>query len=217
MSPSADVLVEDGTIAEASTLGVSPDDLTERLDVNRMHVAARLVDAHSRSDNGPLRDEPGRGNVLQGVTCEVVGDCALSLSSRTPEQRAAGEHHRGRFFLPTRFAGRRSPSYSRRPTPAATQRWSSTWTTAEVVRRMTSLPAETLSIEGIGLVEPGYRADSVVFDRATVSDWAAYANPHAAPVDIRDVFVSGTHVVPDRRHTGVLAGRRLALTARELA
>ena len=48
----------------------------------------------------------------------------------------------------------------------------------EAVRRLTSFPAENLGLEGRGRLEEGYFADVVVFDPATISDHATYAEPH---------------------------------------
>ena len=80
---------------------------------------------------------------------------------------------------------------------------------AEAVRRMTSLPADTLRLRHRGRLAPGSFADVVVFDPATVLDHATYADPHRYASGIRDVLVNGVPVVRDAALTGATAGRRL--------
>jgi N-acyl-D-amino-acid deacylase len=77
----------------------------------------------------------------------------------------------------------------------------------EAVRRMTSLPADTLGLRGRGrLVEEGV-ADVVVFDPATISDRATYEQPHQYAVGVRDVLVNGVPVLLGGEHTGATPGR----------
>ena len=78
---------------------------------------------------------------------------------------------------------------------------------AEAVRRLTSLPAENLKLEGRGRLEEGYFADVVVFDPETVADRATFDEPHQLAVGVRHVFVNGTSVLRDGEHTGATPGR----------
>jgi N-acyl-D-amino-acid deacylase len=50
-------------------------------------------------------------------------------------------------------------------------------TLEDAVRKMTSLPAQTLKLKDRGMLKEGYWADVVIFDPATVSDPATYENP----------------------------------------
>ncbi|HJU64829.1 MAG TPA: D-aminoacylase [Gemmatimonadaceae bacterium] len=77
----------------------------------------------------------------------------------------------------------------------------------DAIRKMTSAVANRLSITERGLVRQGMFADLVVFDPTTVSDRATYAQPHQLSVGIRHVFVNGTEVVRDGKHTGARPGR----------
>ena len=79
----------------------------------------------------------------------------------------------------------------------------------EAVRKMTSQPARRLGLAGIGLIEPGYRADLVVFDPLQVSGPATYKEPTQHPLGIRHVLVSGRPAVRDGQPTGIRAGRSL--------
>lgn len=77
----------------------------------------------------------------------------------------------------------------------------------EAIRKMSSAVANRLSIGERGLVREGMYADLVVFDPATVSDRATYAQPHQISVGVRHVFVNGSEVVRDGKHTGARPGR----------
>jgi N-acyl-D-amino-acid deacylase len=80
---------------------------------------------------------------------------------------------------------------------------------AEAVRRMTSLPADSLRLRDRGRLAPGCFADVVVFDPATVADLATYADPHQYATGVRDVLVNGVPVVRDGALTRATPGRRL--------
>lgn len=82
-------------------------------------------------------------------------------------------------------------------------------TLEEAIRKMTSAVASRLNLRERGLLQPGYYADVVIFDPATVGDRATFANPHQISTGIRDVWVNGARVVADGGHTGALPGRRV--------
>ena len=77
----------------------------------------------------------------------------------------------------------------------------------EAVRRLTSLPAQNLRIQGRGRLEPGAFADIVVFDPATVADHATFAAPHQLATGVEQVFVNGVAVLRDGQPTGATPGR----------
>ena len=77
----------------------------------------------------------------------------------------------------------------------------------EAVRRLTSLPATNLNIERRGLLAPGYFADVVVFDPATIKDNATFEKPHQYATGVAHVFVNGVQVLRDGEHTGAKPGR----------
>jgi len=77
----------------------------------------------------------------------------------------------------------------------------------EAVRRLTSLPAQSIAIRDRGLLQVGYYADVVVFDPATITDHATFENPHAYSTGVRDVFVNGTQVLRNGEHTGARPGQ----------
>jgi N-acyl-D-amino-acid deacylase len=77
----------------------------------------------------------------------------------------------------------------------------------EAIRRLTSFPADNLKIKERGRLEPGYFADVVVFDPATIQDHATFENPHQYATGVVHVFVNGTQVLKDGEHTGATPGR----------
>jgi N-acyl-D-amino-acid deacylase len=80
-------------------------------------------------------------------------------------------------------------------------------TLQEAVRRLTSLPATNLRLARRGMLAPGYHADVVVFDPATIRDHATFEQPHQYATGVRHVFVNGVQVLADGEHTGAKPGR----------
>jgi len=79
----------------------------------------------------------------------------------------------------------------------------------EAIRRMTSLPAQTLRLTDRGSIVEGAYADLVVFDPDTVIDHATYADPHRLATGVRHVLVNGQPALRDGVPTGKLPGRAL--------
>jgi N-acyl-D-amino-acid deacylase len=77
----------------------------------------------------------------------------------------------------------------------------------EAVRKLSALPASNLRIQRRGQLKPGYFADVVVFDPATIIDHATFEKPHQYSTGVRDVFVNGVQVLRDGEHTGAMPGR----------
>ncbi len=77
----------------------------------------------------------------------------------------------------------------------------------QAVYRLTTLPATNLGIKDRGALKPGYYADVVVFDPATIGDRSTFEKPHQYSVGVRDVFVNGVAVLRDGEHSGATPGR----------
>jgi N-acyl-D-amino-acid deacylase len=80
-------------------------------------------------------------------------------------------------------------------------------TLEDAVRKMTSLPAQTMRLKDRGLLKEGYWADVVVFDPDTVSDPATYQNPQQYAKGVPYVLVNGAVVIDAGRHTGARPGK----------
>ncbi|MEP6999400.1 MAG: D-aminoacylase [bacterium] len=79
----------------------------------------------------------------------------------------------------------------------------------EGVRKMTSLAAANVGLARRGAIEPGFFADLVLFDPATVTDHATFEAPHAEATGVQMVWVNGQVVFDDGKPTGRYAGRPL--------
>jgi N-acyl-D-amino-acid deacylase len=80
-------------------------------------------------------------------------------------------------------------------------------TLPDAIRRLTSLPATNLGIRQRGSLKPGYYADVVVFDPATVQDHATFEKPKQLATGVDDVFINGVQVLKNGKHTGAKPGR----------
>ncbi len=78
---------------------------------------------------------------------------------------------------------------------------------ADVIRRLTSLPASRLHLDRRGTLAPGQFADVVVFDAARIADHATYEKPHAYATGVVDVLVNGAPVLVDGKMTEARPGR----------
>ena len=77
----------------------------------------------------------------------------------------------------------------------------------EAIRRMTSQPAQNISIRDRGQLTEGYYADIVVFDPDEVQDHATFKEPHQYSTGVEHVIINGVQVLKDGEHTGATPGR----------
>ncbi len=77
------------------------------------------------------------------------------------------------------------------------------------LRKMTSLPAERIGLEGRGVIEVGAMADITVFNPETIIDKGTFQDPHQYPEGINWVFVNGQLAVAMDTITSNRAGRVL--------
>jgi N-acyl-D-amino-acid deacylase len=79
--------------------------------------------------------------------------------------------------------------------------------TEEAVRRMTSLPADNLSLKDRGRLRPGAFADLVVFDPNTIQDHATFEKSHQLSTGVSYVIVNGKLALQDGKATGAATGK----------
>ncbi len=82
-------------------------------------------------------------------------------------------------------------------------------TLEDAVRKMTSLPASRMKMQGRGVIAAGNWADVVVFDYAALQDRATWEEPFNTPTGIDYVLVNGELVVDHGKHTGQRPGKIL--------
>ena len=80
-------------------------------------------------------------------------------------------------------------------------------TLQEAIRRLTSLPASNMKLEGRGSLQPGYFADVAIFDPLLIQDHATFEAPHQFATGVAHVLVNGVLVLLDGEHTGATPGR----------
>lgn len=78
---------------------------------------------------------------------------------------------------------------------------------AEAIRKLSNLPATNLKLERRGALKPGYFADIVIFDPATVGDQATFEKPHQYAKGMAYVWVNGVLTLDNGQHTGAKGGR----------
>jgi N-acyl-D-aspartate/D-glutamate deacylase len=81
----------------------------------------------------------------------------------------------------------------------------------EMVKKMTSFPANTVGLNDRGLLKEGFWADVTVFDPVTIDSECTYENDARPeyPIGVPYVMVNGQLVVEDSEHTGELPGKVL--------
>lgn len=83
-------------------------------------------------------------------------------------------------------------------------------TLEQAVHKVTGLPAQrVLHLKDRGVLRPGAYADLVVFDPETIREEATLLEPTLPPRGIYHVFVNGTAVYREGRHTGQRPGKVL--------
>ncbi len=79
----------------------------------------------------------------------------------------------------------------------------------EAVRKITSLPANVLSLPDRGRLSKGAFADVVIFDPATIQDHSTYQKPMLYATGVTDVIINGKLALKEGEPTGVPTGRVL--------
>lgn len=77
----------------------------------------------------------------------------------------------------------------------------------QAIHKLSDLPAQHLKIKKRGRLIPGYFADIVLFDPATIQDHATFEKPHQYATGVSDVWVNGKAVLKKGEPTGATPGR----------
>jgi len=77
----------------------------------------------------------------------------------------------------------------------------------EMIRKMTSLPAQKLKLKDRGMIREGYIADITVFDPDRIRDKATYLEPWQYAEGFTNLIVNGQVVIEQDRQTENLPGR----------
>lgn len=79
----------------------------------------------------------------------------------------------------------------------------------EAVRKISSLPADAVRLEGRGRLAPGYAADIAVFDPETILDRSTWTHPNRFAEGVHHVVVNGVVTLRDGEMTGETGGQML--------
>jgi dihydroorotase/N-acyl-D-amino-acid deacylase len=79
-------------------------------------------------------------------------------------------------------------------------------TLEDAIRKMTSSVAARLGLRDRGLLREGMVADLIIFDPQTIGDQATFTAPHQLSVGVQDVWINGSRVLKNGRHTGATPG-----------
>lgn len=82
-------------------------------------------------------------------------------------------------------------------------------TLEEAVQKTSTMPARVHNLEGRGIIEEGAYADIVLMDVPNLKVLGTELEPRRYPMGIKQVFVNGTAVVENERHTGTTSGQVL--------
>ncbi|WP_266205946.1 N-acyl-D-amino-acid deacylase family protein [Pontibacter kalidii] len=82
-------------------------------------------------------------------------------------------------------------------------------TLQEAVRKMTSLPAETIGLQKRGQLKPGYKADLLIFNPSEVKENATYAKPDQLATGFKYVLIGGKVVKEDENYSSERTGKVL--------
>jgi N-acyl-D-amino-acid deacylase len=77
----------------------------------------------------------------------------------------------------------------------------------EVIRKMTSLPAEKFGLAGRGRLKKDYFADVVILDRDKLASPATKDNPYQYSRGVDYLLVNGNMTVKEGEYQGVRKGR----------
>ena len=151
-----------------------------------------------------------RSSTCSCATSWAPGSCSTSGTRRTCRRSCATRGTRAAatacWSAPSRTHAPGAPSRATSATTAAT------WACSR--SRSASGTSPGAPPRGCGCATaawsgPGYAADLVLFDPATVADAATFADPRQPAAGIPYVFVNGELAMDDGRRTGALAGRAL--------
>ena len=76
----------------------------------------------------------------------------------------------------------------------------------EMIKKMTSMPADKIGIKDRGRIAEGKKADITIFNYNTIKDKATFVDSAQYPVGVPYVLVNGKVVVDKGEHTGQLPG-----------
>lgn len=194
----------DATPAGIQVRGPLVDSMTDLVGLSLEAIAARWGTTPQSAVMDLVRDNPGdifalyhdmdADNVRRVAEQPWVSFCSDAESLSVEAATARGGVHPRAFGAFARVLG-------------GFVRDEGLFTLPDAVRRMTSLPADTLGLVDRGRLRVGCYADVVVFDPDAVIDHATPEQPAQYASGMVHVLVNGVVVLRDGRHNGASPGR----------
>ena len=80
----------------------------------------------------------------------------------------------------------------------------------EMIRKMTSLPAEVYGLRSKGILKEGFDADICIFDADKIIDKSVFTACHERAEGLNYVLINGSVVVENAVYNGTRAGKLLS-------
>ena len=84
----------------------------------------------------------------------------------------------------------------------------------EMVRKMTSLPADIMGLNDRGRLKEKMLADVVVFDAQNITDKATYVEPGQYSQGVHHLLVNGKQVINNGKQTNAMPGEIVSSSTR---
>jgi N-acyl-D-aspartate/D-glutamate deacylase len=142
--------------------------------------------------------------ILVHPTCSIETDASIIKFPDEPKKKKYGVIPRGISTYPMIFR-----KFVRGETREELlfDDWARLFSLEEAVRKMTSLPAQSMGLYDRGLIREGMWSDIVMFDKDQIRDTATYEYPYQYPVGVKYVIINGEVVIEDGEHSGKLPGK----------
>jgi N-acyl-D-amino-acid deacylase len=168
------------TIAEE--LGVDPLDFVFDLLIKERGAVPTLVFCMAEADIETIMQHPDTIVASDGRAVAIYGE--LSKGNPHPRYygtfpRVLGHYVRGRNVLSLEMA----------------------------VKKMTSMPARVMKLDGRGVLAANMIADITIFDPKTIADLATYEKPHQYSNGIEKVIIAGNLIIDQGTHSGKMVGQ----------
>lgn len=163
-----------------------------------------IADAREESDRyetilSLLRNSKGAGNgcffsMSEEDVCRVIAHPRSMICTDSAVKSNEAKHH------PRLLAS----------FPRAIARYArelSVTTLPEMIRKMTSLPAQVYGLKGKGVIRVGMDADLCIFDAERITDRADFINDSLANEGLYYVVLNGKVVLQDGKYNGIRAAR----------
>lgn len=173
--------------------GISVLKISEELDIEPFEAAVKLIESSNNSVSmvGFGMSERSTEKILSHPRVMIASDAGAHAPY--PPMNESIAHPRAYGTFPRAIA-----KYVRERNICPLE---------EMIKKMTSLPAEKLLLKDRGVIEKNKAADIVLFDYEKINDRATFIDSQKYPAGIPYVIVNGQVVIDKGEHTEALPGK----------